>query len=346
MKLSSGFKSSQSKSDQINPTFSPCDQHSSINKRKSFSQEDLKQFKKISYSLLSALYILHQQGIIHADIKPENCYLDTLSSPSTIDTDNLNHLEDFSSNFLSKITQMRNLSSVEYDLKLGDFGNSILPSEINQYYDEFEIQSLPYRAPEVLVGVPFNSSIDIWSLGIMLLELITGQLFLIVEDRLSAIKTLESKLQQFSKRTFSGGKFSYLLFESTSSSPYSSTNSIMNQRNDMIKALKRYISKTVLVEILDSDFNQLAEFLSKLLTIDPAYRYTAKAGLIHPFFRSLNILLPASIISAAFQSQEKESSKRKHSSDKHIIFESLKRKHELNKYDSSFPERRKIKQEC
>jgi len=52
-------------------------------------------------------------------------------------------------------------------VKLADFGNAMLACEANtsQYYGTFELQSLWYRAPEVLLGLPFGLPIDMWSLG-------------------------------------------------------------------------------------------------------------------------------------------------------------------------------------
>ena len=37
------------------------------------------------------------------------------------------------------------------------------------------IQSRFYRSPEVLLGVPYTSAIDIWSLGCILVEMHTGE---------------------------------------------------------------------------------------------------------------------------------------------------------------------------
>merc|ERR1719336_68740 len=36
------------------------------------------------------------------------------------------------------------------------------------------IQTLPYRAPEVLLGLPFTCAADIWSLGCICVELFVG----------------------------------------------------------------------------------------------------------------------------------------------------------------------------
>lgn len=37
--------------------------------------------------------------------------------------------------------------------------------EAQAYYEDFEVQTLYYRAPEVVLGVKFNQQIDMWSLG-------------------------------------------------------------------------------------------------------------------------------------------------------------------------------------
>ena len=45
----------------------------------------------------------------------------------------------------------------------GDFGNSIQITEVSDYYEAFDIQTLAYRAPEVLMGLPFGHQIDMFS---------------------------------------------------------------------------------------------------------------------------------------------------------------------------------------
>lgn len=47
--------------------------------------------------------------------------------------------------------------------------------EVSLYYDEFELQTLLYRAPEAMFGVPFGPEIDIWSLGCIVAELYIGK---------------------------------------------------------------------------------------------------------------------------------------------------------------------------
>jgi serine/threonine protein kinase len=99
----------------------------------------LLQIKKIIYQLLLALLQLTDNLMVHQDIKPENILFDK----------DLNvYLCDFS------------LVRFEYSMKTLGVVNSD------------QVQTLWYRAPEVLLNKSYNYKIDIWSIGIILLELL------------------------------------------------------------------------------------------------------------------------------------------------------------------------------
>jgi serine/threonine protein kinase len=87
--------------------------------------------------LLDALSLLYEHGVIHADLKPENILL---------------------------------ADDVSVRVKIIDFGSACFVGQSFYAY----IQSRFYRAPEVIVGAPYDSSIDMWSLGCILLELFLG----------------------------------------------------------------------------------------------------------------------------------------------------------------------------
>ena len=55
-------------------------------------------------------------------------------------------------------------------IKIIDFGNACW---ITKHFSA-EIQSLLYRSPEVILGIPYNQTADIWSLGCVFFELIVG----------------------------------------------------------------------------------------------------------------------------------------------------------------------------
>lgn len=94
--------------------------------------------RDIALQIVSTLEFLDRTGTIHADLKPENILLD----------------------FNSKI-------------KVIDFG-SALSTDGTIHFKGSYIQSRWYRSPEVFLGLPFNTKVDMWSLGCILVELVTG----------------------------------------------------------------------------------------------------------------------------------------------------------------------------
>ena len=94
--------------------------------------------RSIAIQLLHALRLLKRAGIVHCDVKPENIALMT-DRKSTV--------------------------------KLIDFGSSCREGQQQQ---NAYIQSRYYRSPEVLLGLPYGTEIDVWSLGCVLAELHTG----------------------------------------------------------------------------------------------------------------------------------------------------------------------------
>ena len=88
--------------------------------------------RKLAWQMCTALYFLRTKGIIHADIRPENILIQSVS---------------------------KGLMKSKWKIKLADFGNSFLTHFRKVYYDDFNVQTLTYRAPEILFGLPFDSQI-------------------------------------------------------------------------------------------------------------------------------------------------------------------------------------------
>lgn len=91
----------------------------------------------IARQLLTALEYIHGLDILHCDIKPENVLIRSLS---------------------------------RCEVKLIDFGSSSFLRDPHSSY----AQSRAYRAPEVVVGLPYGQLIDVWSLGCILAEVLLG----------------------------------------------------------------------------------------------------------------------------------------------------------------------------
>ena len=106
-------------------------------KNNEFRGLSLSLIRRFAIQLIISLKYCKSQGIIHCDLKPENILL-----------------------------KQSNKSGI----KVIDFGSACLESERVYTY----IQSRFYRAPEVILGIPYTPCIDMWSLGCILAELYLG----------------------------------------------------------------------------------------------------------------------------------------------------------------------------
>jgi len=109
-------------------------------KQNKFQPLPLKYIRPITHQVLTALLKLKQLGLIHADLKPENIMLvDPTRQP--------------------------------YRVKVIDFGSA---SHVSKAVCNTYLQSRYYRAPEIILGLPFCEAIDMWSLGCVVAELFLG----------------------------------------------------------------------------------------------------------------------------------------------------------------------------
>lgn len=96
------------------------------------------QIKSIATDILTGLSFIHNNKVIHCDLKPENVLLCPGSTMKT---------------------------------RIIDFGSSCYIGRQKYEY----IQSRFYRAPEVILGLPYGPPMDIWSFGCIIGELMTGK---------------------------------------------------------------------------------------------------------------------------------------------------------------------------
>lgn len=109
-------------------------------KQNKFQPLSLKFIRPILQQVLTALLKLKQLGLIHADLKPENIMLvDPVRQP--------------------------------FRVKVIDFGSA---NHVSKALCSAYLQSRYYRAPEIILGLPFCEAIDMWSLGCVIAELFLG----------------------------------------------------------------------------------------------------------------------------------------------------------------------------
>ncbi|CAA2957919.1 LAMMER dual specificity kinase [Olea europaea subsp. europaea] len=100
----------------------------------------LQRLQVITQQCLEALAYLHDLGIIHCDLKPENILI---------------------------------RSYRRCEIKVIDLGSSCFQKDNLSLY----VQSRSYRAPEVILGLSYDQKIDLWSLGCILAELCSGEVY-------------------------------------------------------------------------------------------------------------------------------------------------------------------------
>lgn len=93
--------------------------------------------RRFAIQILQALKYQKDNFVVHCDLKPENILL-----------------------------KQPNKSGI----KIIDYGSSCFQNERIYTY----IQSRFYRAPEIILGIPYSTAIDMWSFGCILAELYTG----------------------------------------------------------------------------------------------------------------------------------------------------------------------------
>ncbi|XP_068280941.1 homeodomain-interacting protein kinase 4 [Nyctibius grandis] len=111
-------------------------------KKNNFSPLPVRHIRTITAQVLAALVKLKELSIIHADLKPENIML-------------VDH------------------ARYPFRVKLVDFGSASIFTEVRHVKQPY-IQSRFYRAPEILLGLPFCEKVDVWSLGCVMAELHLG----------------------------------------------------------------------------------------------------------------------------------------------------------------------------
>ena len=220
--------------------------------------------------LLDALVVLKEARLIHCDLKPENILLRTLQAPS---------------------------------IKLVDFGSACHEEQTVYTY----IQSRFYRSPEVLLGLPYTSSIDMWSLGCIAAELFLGLPIFPGTSEYNQLSRITSMLGLPPAFMLERGRqtheffnvhtdpFGRSIFQLKSMEQFSREHRVQEQPS------KQYFPGTTLPEVIrltpisrrsgrsaDTDkemANRAAftDFVAGLLNMNPLERWTPQQAKQHPF---------------------------------------------------------------
>ena len=230
----------------------------------------LSRLKKISKQVLEALDYIHRLKLIHCDLKPENIVIKSYS---------------------------------RCEVKLIDFGSScFITDQLSSY-----IQSRSYRAPEVILGTPYDYKIDVWSYGAVLAEMITGYVLFQNDSIPTMLSRITGILGPFPEHVLRAGKETPAFFTANNIvydriGPNSSTGPGSgngerrhgwNRRDPMDRdetLVLIHPKKTTLGARLHlkgypdgSDEDMALDFVRYMLDLDPLTRPTAADVLQHPW---------------------------------------------------------------
>ncbi|OIV94166.1 hypothetical protein TanjilG_13783 [Lupinus angustifolius] len=194
--------------------------------------------QSITIQCLEALQFLHSLGLIHCDLKPENILVKSYS---------------------------------RCEVKVIDLGSSCFETDHLCSY----VQSRSYRAPEVILGLPYDKKIDIWSLGCILAELCTGNVLFQNDSPATLLARVIGIIGPIDQSMLAKGRDTYKYF---------TKNHMLYERNQESNRLEYLISKkTSLRHRLPMGDQGFIDFVAHLLEINPKKRPSASDALKHPW---------------------------------------------------------------
>mmetsp|Transcript_3864 Transcript_3864/g.11537 ORF Transcript_3864/g.11537 Transcript_3864/m.11537 type:complete len:760 (+) Transcript_3864:83-2362(+) len=205
--------------------------------------------------ILSALHLLQKCKIVHADIKPDNIMVNEAKTAV-------------------KLCDFGSASSTEE-------GGDITPYLVSRFY----------RAPEIVLGLPFGTPIDMWSVGCCLYELYTGKIAFPGRDNNEMLKLFQDVRGAVPSRLVRRAQFR--------SEYYDEQGRFMQKDIDPVTKAevlhvvtvpqkpKRDLRELILAAAESTERKLavlLADLLDKMFMIDPTKRITVANALKHDFF--------------------------------------------------------------
>ncbi|KAL8947723.1 MAG: hypothetical protein Q9222_006032 [Ikaeria aurantiellina] len=216
---------------------------------------NLKAVRAYAQQMFLGLSLLRKCNILHADLKPDNVL----------------------------VNESRNV------LKICDLGSASDASEneITPY-----LVSRFYRAPEIILGMPYDYGIDVWSIGCTLFELYTGKILFTGRSNNQMLRAIMECRGKFSHKILRKAEFGRQHFDDLLN--FRSIEKDKLTGKDIVRILNftkptRDLRSRLLGNakgMNDVDLKELYSFidlLDRCLNLNPEKRYTPIEALKHPF---------------------------------------------------------------
>lgn len=222
---------------------------------------NLRAIRAYAQQMFLGLSLLRKCNILHADLKPDNLLVNEQRS-------------------VLKICDLGSASSAS--------DNEITPYLVSRFY----------RAPEIILGVPYDYAIDIWSIGCTLYELYTGKILFTGRNNNQMLRSIMECRGKFPpkflrKGTLTGAHFDDMLnFHSTEQDKL--TGRVVTKILDFKKPTRDLKSRLMgtgsggkgskgMTESETKELAQFVDLLDRCLSVNPEKRCTPLEALKHPF---------------------------------------------------------------
>uniref|UniRef100_A0A1I7W4V2 Serine/threonine-protein kinase PRP4 homolog n=1 Tax=Loa loa TaxID=7209 RepID=A0A1I7W4V2_LOALO len=214
----------------------------------------MKAVRSYTQQLLMALRLLKKCNILHADIKPDNILVND-----------------------TKMT-----------LKLCDFGSGchVADAEVAPY-----LVSRFYRAPEIMLGLPYDFGIDLWSVAVTLYEVYTGKIMFAGKSNNQMLKFMMDLKGKFPNKMVRKAQFKDQHFDQNCNFLYHEIDKVTQRDKittmSVVKITRNLESELLGDQELDKDgirkLEQFRSLLDAMVTLDNSKRITCGEALKHPF---------------------------------------------------------------
>ncbi|XP_063986983.1 serine/threonine-protein kinase PRP4 homolog [Diachasmimorpha longicaudata] len=215
----------------------------------------VKAVRSYTQQLFLALKLLKRANILHGDIKPDNILV----------------------------------SETKLVLKLCDFGSAshAHENEVTPY-----LVSRFYRAPEIILGIPYDFGIDMWSVGCTIYELYTGKIMFSGKTNNQMLKFFMDLKGKMPNKLIRKGTFKEQHFDTNCNFLYHEVDKV-TEREKVVVMSTLPASRDLGAELggnsLPAEQNrkvgQLKDLLERTLMLDAGKRITVNHALAHPFIQ-------------------------------------------------------------
>ncbi|RFU32179.1 hypothetical protein B7463_g4195, partial [Scytalidium lignicola] len=217
---------------------------------------NLKAVRAYAQQMFMGLSLMRKCNVLHADLKPDNMLVNE-------------------SRGMLKICDLGSASDAS--------DNEITPYLVSRFY----------RAPEIILGMPYDFAIDVWSVGCTLYELYTGKILFTGRTNNQMLRSIMECRGKFTTKMLKRAQFAHVHFDekadfrsveqdkltgkdTVKTIPFNNKPS-RDLRSRLMSAVKGYT---------EAERNELASFadlLDRCLALNPEKRCTPAEALKHPF---------------------------------------------------------------